>query len=113
MEIPEIFSAKRLLMVRAPHRNTFDSNVASNNDFKRCFLDHGQPVSENTSGQHLWWNRYTGREIIGRPRSSVTSAEGPRELLRTWLQSLDWTVYAHKFLRTMQIALAFLMTPVS
>jgi len=48
-EIPEIFGAERLLMARAQDREVFDALVAVVNDFKRYFLDHGQPVSENPS----------------------------------------------------------------
>jgi len=48
-EIPEIFGAERLLMARAKDRETFDDVVAVTNDFKRYFLEHGQPVSENPS----------------------------------------------------------------
>lgn len=48
-EIPEIFGAERLLMARARDRQTFDAIVAVTNDFKRYFLEHGQPVSENPS----------------------------------------------------------------
>ena len=48
-EIPEIFGAERLLMARAESRDVFDSLVAVVNDFKRYFLEHGQPVSENPS----------------------------------------------------------------
>jgi altronate hydrolase len=48
-EIPEIFGAERLLMARADNGETFDEIVAVTNDFKRYFLEHGQPVSENPS----------------------------------------------------------------
>jgi altronate hydrolase len=48
-EIPETFGAERLLMARAADETIFDSIVAVTNDFKRYFLDHGQPVSENPS----------------------------------------------------------------
>lgn len=48
-EIPEIFGAERLLMARARDRAVFDGIVSVVNDFKRYFLDHGQPVSENPS----------------------------------------------------------------
>lgn len=48
-EIPEIFGAERLLMARTESRTVFDQTVAVVNDFKRYFLDHGQPVSENPS----------------------------------------------------------------
>ncbi|MBS7458165.1 UxaA family hydrolase [Coralloluteibacterium stylophorae] len=48
-EIPEIFGAEHLLMERAASREVFDGMVAVVNDFKRYFLDYGQPVSENPS----------------------------------------------------------------
>ncbi|NEX92742.1 altronate dehydratase family protein [Caulobacter sp. 17J65-9] len=48
-EIPEIFGAERLLMARAADRAVFDGVVEVVNDFKRYFLDHGEPVSENPS----------------------------------------------------------------
>jgi altronate hydrolase len=48
-EIPEIFGAEQLLMARAVDRSVFDGVVAVVNDFKRYFLDHGQPVHENPS----------------------------------------------------------------
>lgn len=48
-EIPETFGAERLLMARAVSEEVFQSIVAVTNDFKRYFLDHGQPVSENPS----------------------------------------------------------------
>ena len=48
-EIPEIFGAERMLMGRAVNREVFDELVSVVNDFKRYFLDHGEPVSENPS----------------------------------------------------------------
>lgn len=48
-EIPEIFGAERLLMARAADRAVFDALVAVTNRFKRYFLDHGEPISENPS----------------------------------------------------------------
>jgi altronate hydrolase len=48
-EIPEIFGAERMLMARAADRETFDALVAVVNGFKRYFLEHGEPVSENPS----------------------------------------------------------------
>lgn len=48
-EIPEIFGAERLLMARAADAQAFDGIVAVVNDFKRDFLEHGEPVSENPS----------------------------------------------------------------
>ena len=52
-EIPEIFGAERMLMARARDRGVFDALVAVVNDFKRYFLSHGQPVSENPSPGNL------------------------------------------------------------
>jgi altronate hydrolase len=48
-EIPEIFGAERLLMGRAVDQEVFERLVVLVNDFKRYFLDHGEPVSENPS----------------------------------------------------------------
>lgn len=48
-EIPEIFGAERLLMARAADEAVFDRLVEVTNRFKRYFLDHGEPVSENPS----------------------------------------------------------------
>lgn len=48
-EIPEMFGAERLLMERAVDEGVFDGIVKMVNDFKRYFLDHGEPVSENPS----------------------------------------------------------------
>ena len=48
-EIPEIFGAERLLMARARDERVFDALVGVVNDFKRYFLAHGEPVSENPS----------------------------------------------------------------
>jgi altronate hydrolase len=48
-EIPEIFGAEHLLMARARDEAVFDGIVGVVNDFKRYFLDAGQPVSENPS----------------------------------------------------------------
>jgi altronate hydrolase len=48
-EIPEIFGAEHLLMARAGDETVFDSIVGVVNDFKRYFLENGQPVSENPS----------------------------------------------------------------
>ena len=48
-EIPEIFGAEHLLMARARDESVFDGIVGVVNDFKRYFLDAGQPVSENPS----------------------------------------------------------------
>lgn len=48
-EIPEVFGAETLLMARAATSDVFDGIVALVNDFKRYFIDHGEPVSENPS----------------------------------------------------------------
>ena len=48
-EIPEIFGAEHLLMARARDASVFDAIVGVVNDFKRYFLESGQPVSENPS----------------------------------------------------------------
>jgi altronate hydrolase len=48
-EIPEVFGAETQLMARAASPEVFDGIVALVNDFKRYFLAHGEPVSENPS----------------------------------------------------------------
>ncbi len=48
-EIPEIFGAEQLLMDRAADSAVFDRIVAVVNGFKRYFIDHGEPVSDNPS----------------------------------------------------------------
>jgi altronate hydrolase len=48
-EIPEIFGAEQILMGRTQDEAVFDGVVAVVNDFKRYFIDHGEPVSENPS----------------------------------------------------------------
>lgn len=48
-EIPEIFGAEQMLMNRAQDAATFNKIVKVVNGFKKYFLDHGEPVSENPS----------------------------------------------------------------
>jgi altronate hydrolase len=48
-EVPEMFGAERALLARATSAGVFDAAAAMVNDFKRYFLDHGQPVYENPS----------------------------------------------------------------
>ena len=48
-EIPEVFGAERLLMARAKDEAVFEGVVRLVNDFKRYFIDHGQPIYENPS----------------------------------------------------------------
>jgi altronate hydrolase len=48
-EIPEVFGAEQLLMQRAVSENVFRGIVSVVNDFKRYFLDNGQPIYENPS----------------------------------------------------------------
>ena len=48
-EIPEIFGAEQMLMDRAVDEQVFEAVVGVVNGFKRYFLDHGEPVSENPS----------------------------------------------------------------
>ena len=48
-EIPEMFGAEQVLMNRAADAGVFEKIVGLINDFKRYFLDHGEPVSENPS----------------------------------------------------------------
>lgn len=48
-EIPEVFGAETLLLERAASAEVFDRLSTLVNRFKRYFLDHGEPVSENPS----------------------------------------------------------------
>ncbi|WP_404476721.1 UxaA family hydrolase [Novosphingobium sp. BL-52-GroH] len=48
-EIPEVFGAENLLLERATSEEVFDRLSALVNGFKRYFIDHGEPVSENPS----------------------------------------------------------------
>jgi altronate hydrolase len=48
-EIPEVFGAETLLLERATSAEVFDRLSTLVNRFKRYFLDHGEPVSENPS----------------------------------------------------------------
>ncbi|WP_159981531.1 MULTISPECIES: UxaA family hydrolase [unclassified Novosphingobium] len=48
-EIPEVFGAETLLLERAANQEVFDKLSELVNAFKRYFLDHGEPVSENPS----------------------------------------------------------------
>ncbi|WP_093087724.1 UxaA family hydrolase [Sphingobium sp. AP50] len=48
-EIPEIFGAERILMERSADRAVYEALVDLVNRFKRYFIDHGEPISENPS----------------------------------------------------------------
>ena len=48
-EIPEVFGAEHLLMERATSAAVFQDIVTLVNDFKRYFIDNGQPIYENPS----------------------------------------------------------------
>ncbi|MEO5493609.1 MAG: altronate dehydratase family protein [Sphingomonas sp.] len=48
-EVPELFGAEQMLMNRAADAPTFNKIVKVVNGFKKYFLDHGEPVSENPS----------------------------------------------------------------
>ena len=48
-EIPEIFGAEQILMMRAADEQVFGEVVDLVNDFKSYFTRHGEPVSENPS----------------------------------------------------------------
>ncbi len=48
-EIPEVFGAEHLLMERAISEDVFRGIVKVVNDFKRYFIDNGQPIYENPS----------------------------------------------------------------
>lgn len=48
-EVPEMFGAERLLMNRCVNKGVFDKTVELINDYKKYFISHNQPVSENPS----------------------------------------------------------------
>lgn len=48
-EVPEMFGAEQLLMNRCVSQTVFDQTVSMINAYKRYFVAHGQPVSENPS----------------------------------------------------------------
>jgi altronate hydrolase len=48
-EIPEVFGAEQLLLRRAADAQVFEQIVSLVDNFKRYFLDHGQPIYENPS----------------------------------------------------------------
>jgi altronate hydrolase len=48
-EIPEVFGAEHLLLERTVDERVFREVVSLVNDFKRYFLEHGQPIHENPS----------------------------------------------------------------
>lgn len=48
-EVPEMFGAEQLLMNRCVDSSVFDKTVSMINGFKKYFISHGQPISENPS----------------------------------------------------------------
>ena len=48
-EVPEMFGAEQLLMNRCVDKNVFDKAVSMINGYKKYFISHNQPVSENPS----------------------------------------------------------------
>jgi len=48
-EVPEMFGAEQVLTNRAADARVFEATAAMVNRFKRYFIDHGEPVSENPS----------------------------------------------------------------
>ncbi|TZG27324.1 UxaA family hydrolase [Sphingomonas montanisoli] len=48
-EIPEMFGAEQILLDRCVDQSTHDALEAMVDGFKRYFVDHGEPVSENPS----------------------------------------------------------------
>ena len=48
-EVPEMFGAEQILLSRCVDKATFDRAVDMINGFKRYFISHGQPISENPS----------------------------------------------------------------
>ncbi len=48
-EVPEMFGAETLLLERAGSREVFERARTLMQDFRRYYLDHGEPISENPS----------------------------------------------------------------
>lgn len=48
-EVPEMFGAEQLLMNRCVDKTVFDKAVAMINNYKKYFISHNQPTSENPS----------------------------------------------------------------
>lgn len=48
-EVPEMFGAEQILFNRCINETVFKKAVSLINDYKRYFISHGQPVSENPS----------------------------------------------------------------
>ena len=48
-EVPEMFGAEHILMNRCVDENVFDDTVKLINNYKKYFISHNQPVSENPS----------------------------------------------------------------
>lgn len=48
-EVPEMFGAEQLLLNRCVSENVFDKAVSMINNYKKYFISHNQPVSENPS----------------------------------------------------------------
>lgn len=48
-EVPEMFGAEQILMNRCVDKTVFDNTVKLINNYKKYFISHNQPVSENPS----------------------------------------------------------------
>lgn len=48
-EVPEMFGAEQILMNRCVDQSVFDDTVGLINSYKKYFISHNQPVSENPS----------------------------------------------------------------
>ncbi len=48
-EVPEMFGAEQILMNRCVDKTVFDNTVELINNYKKYFISHNQPVSENPS----------------------------------------------------------------
>lgn len=48
-EVPEMFGAEHILMNRCINEHVFNDTVKMINNYKKYFIEHGQPVSENPS----------------------------------------------------------------
>ena len=48
-EVPEMFGAEQILMNRCVDESVFNDTVNLINNYKKYFISHNQPVSENPS----------------------------------------------------------------
>ena len=75
-EIPEVFGAEHLLMERAVDEGVFRDIVSVVNDFKRYFIDNGQPIYENPSPGNIAGGITTLEEMASLPGASSSASPG-------------------------------------